>query len=218
MSFSNSDLGRGKEFANRLSMWFKSNKRNFPWRNESDPYRILVAEKLLQQTTFGHVRRVYDKFFEKFPDVITLASSSESEIEETIRPLGFHRQRARQFKKIAEELLKVYGGKIPKNKDSLLKLPGIGRYVASAVLCFAFNKNVPIVDVNVRRVMRRLFDLKSFSDDELEKFLEKIMPAGRAKEFNWGIIDFSAIICSRKPKCKKCFAKDLCDYFKVKLE
>jgi len=218
MSFSNSDLGRGKEFANRLLMWFKSNKRNFPWRNESDPYRILVAEKLLQQTTFGHVRRVYDKFFEKFPDVITLASSSESEIEETIRPLGFHRQRARQFKKIAEELLKVYGGKIPKNKDSLLKLPGIGRYVASAVLCFAFNKNVPIVDVNVRRVMRRLFDLKSFSDDELEKFLEKIMPAGRAKEFNWGIIDFSAIICSRKPKCKKCFAKDLCDYFKVKLE
>jgi len=218
MNFSNSDVVKGKEFANRLLIWFKSNKRNFPWRKESDPYRILVAEKLLQQTTFGHVRKVYDKFFQKFPDVMTLASSSEAEIEETIRPLGFHRQRARQFKKIAEELLKVYEGKIPKDKDSLLKLPGIGRYVASAVLCFAFNEDVPIVDVNVRRVMQRLFNLEKISDDELEKFLEKIMPAGKAKEFNWGIIDFSAIICSRKPKCKKCFVTDLCSYFKAKLE
>lgn len=201
------------QFAKRLLAWFSSNAREFPWRRETDPYRILVAEKLLQQTTYGHVLKVYDVFFEKFPNIQSLAQANVSDIEGTIRRLGFQRQRAKQFKKIGSLIMNEHKGKIPSSREDLLKLPGIGDYVANAVLCFAFNKDQPIVDMNVRRVVGRYFRWKKISDKETERRLVKLIPTGKAKQLNWGIIDFSALICSRKPKCKKCFLSDLCSYF-----
>ena len=207
------DVKKGSVFAFRLLDWFSSNARDFPWRRETDPYRILVAEKLLQQTTYGHVLKVYTVFFEKFPDIQTLAQAEVSEIEDTIRRLGFQRQRAEQFKKIASTILSEHKGKIPPKKEDLLELSGIGNYVANAVLCFAFNKDEAIVDMNVRRVVARYFGWKKIKDLEIEKRLSKMIPKGKAKQFNWGIIDFSSRICSRKPKCKNCFLNDLCSYF-----
>jgi len=204
---------KGGLFSKRLLNWFDSNARSFPWRQETDPYRILVAEKLLQQTTYGHVMKVYDVFFEKFPDIQSLAQAKVSDIEDTIRRLGFQRQRARQFKKIGLTIVGKHSGEIPSTKEDLLKLSGIGNYVANAVLCFAFDKDEPIVDMNVRRVVGRYFGWKKIKDREIEKRLNKLIPKGRAKHFNWGIIDFSALICSRKPKCKKCFLTDSCLYF-----
>lgn len=200
------------QFAKRLLAWFSSNAREFPWRRETDPYRILVAEKLLQQTTYGHVLKVYDVFLEKFPNIQSLAQANVSDIEGTIRRLGFQRQRAKQFKKIGSAVLTEHEGKIPSNKEDLLKLSGIGEYVANAVLCFAFNNDVPIVDMNVRRVIGRYFGWKKIKDIEIEKRLSRFIPKGKAKQFNWGIIDFSSLVCSRKPKCKKCFLSDLCSY------
>lgn len=205
-------MRKGEIFSRRLLAWFSSNARNFPWRNEKDPYRILVAEKLLQQTTYGHVLKVYDVFFEKFPDVQSLARAEVSEIEAVIRRLGFQRQRAKQFKKLASVVLTEYGGRIPSSKEALLRLSGIGDYVANAVLCFAFNKDEPVVDMNVRRVVGRFFGWKKVKDAEIEERLRGLIPRGKAKQFNWGIIDFSALICSRKPKCRKCFLSDLCSY------
>ena len=203
-------------FTTLLLEWFLVNARDFPWRHETDPYRILVAEKLLQQTTYGHVMKVYDLFFEKFPNVQALAEAKVSDIEDTIRRLGFQRQRAKQFKKIGYAILSEHKGKIPSNKEDLLKLSGIGDYVANAVLCFAFNKDEPIVDMNVRRVVGRYFGWRKVKDAEIEKRLRRLIPKGKAREFNLGIIDFSALICSRKPKCKKCFVSDLCSYFQSK--
>jgi len=203
------------EFSKRLLVWFVSSKRDFPWRHETDPYRILVAEKLLQQTTYGHVMKVYDLFFEKFPNIHSLTQAKVSDIEDTIRRLGFQRQRARQFKEIASAILSEHKGKIPSNKGDLLKLSGIGDYVANAILCFAFNKNQPIVDMNVKRVVGRYFDWKEIKDNEIEERLKRLLPKGKAKEFNWAIIDFSALICSRKPKHEICFLTDLCSYFQT---
>lgn len=196
--------------------WFSSNDRDFPWRHETDPYRILVAEKLLQQTTYGHVLKVYNVFFDKFPNIKALAEAEVSDIEDTIRRLGFQRQRAKQFKKIGSAILSEHKGEIPSNKDDLLKLSGIGHYVANAVLCFAFNRDEPIVDMNVRRVVGRYFGWKKINDKEIEKRLNELIPKGKAKQFNWGIIDFSALICSRKPKCKICFLNDFCLYIQEK--
>jgi A/G-specific adenine glycosylase len=207
------DAKKRSVFADRLLDWFSSNARDFPWRHEVDPYRVLVAEKLLQQTTYGHVLKVYAVFFEKFPDIQTLAEAEVSEIENTIRRLGFQRQRSEQFKKIGSAILSEHGGKIPSNKEDLLRLSGIGNYVANAVLCFAFNKDEAIVDMNVRRVVARYFGWKKLKDPEIEKRLSRLIPKGKAKQFNWGIIDFSSRICSRKPKCKNCFLNDLCFYF-----
>lgn len=172
-----------------------------------------MAEKLLQQTTYGHVLKVYELFVEKFPDIRSLAKAETSDVEDTIRRLGLQRQRAGQFKKIASTVLSEHEGKIPSSKEALLKLSGIGRYVANAVLCFAFNRDQPIVDMNVRRVVGRYFGWK-VKDAEIERRLAKLIPRGKAKQFNWGIIDFSALVCSRKPKCKKCFLADLCSYFR----
>lgn len=204
---------REEKFATRLLEWFSLNARSFPWRRETDPYRILVAEKLLQQTTYGHVLKVYDEFFEKFPNIQSLAQAQVSDIEGTIRRLGFQRQRAKQFKKIGLAIVDRHNGEIPSNKEDLLRLSGIGNYVANAVLCFAFNKDEPIVDMNVRRVIGRYFGWKKIKDSEAEKRIGKLIPKGKAKQLNWGIIDFSALICSRKPKCKVCFLSDLCFYF-----
>ena len=204
---------REEKFATRLLEWFSLNARSFPWRRETDPYRILVAEKLLQQTTYGHVMKVYDVFFEKFPDIQSLSQAKVSDIEDTIRRLGFQRQRARQFKKIGLTIVGKHSGEIPSTKEDLLKLSGIGNYVANAVLCFAFDKDEPIVDMNVRRVVGRYFGWKKIKDKEIEKRLGGLIPKGKAKQFNWGIIDFSALICSRKPKCRKCFLSDHCSYF-----
>ncbi|MEM1590039.1 MAG: hypothetical protein QW175_06445 [Candidatus Bathyarchaeia archaeon] len=201
------------DFVQRLLSWFSSHGRDFPWRRETDPYRILVAEKLLQQTTYGHVMKVYEIFFKKFPDIKSLADADILEIEAVIRRLGFQRQRARQFKEIARVIVDEYGGAVPSKKEDLLKLSGVGDYVASAVLCFAFNKDEAIVDMNVRRVVGRFFGWEELSDKEIANRLLKIIPAGKAKQFNWALIDFSALLCSRKPKCRKCFLNDACLYY-----
>jgi len=152
--------GKAERFVSRLLEWFSSNARGFPWRRETDPYKILVAEKLLQQTTYGHVMKVYDAFFQKFPNIQSLAQAEVSVIEDIIRPLGFQRQRAKQFRKIGSAVLSEHRGRIPSNKEDLLKLRGIGDYVTNAVLCFAFNRDESIVDVNVRRVIGRYFGWK----------------------------------------------------------
>jgi len=168
----------------------------------------------LQQTTYGHVLKVYDHFFTKFPDIQSLAEAEVSDIENAIKRLGFQRQRAEQLKRMASQILAEFCGKIPSNKEDLLKLKGVGNYISNAVLCFAFNMGKPVVDMNVRRVVKRYFGWKG-GDREIEKKLEKLIPPEKAKQFNWGIIDFSAAICSRKPKCKKCFLSDYCSHFKL---
>jgi len=198
------------DFVERLLYWFSTNGRTFPWRQDVDPYKVLVAEKLLQQTTYGHVLKVYDTFFKRFPDLRSLAEADVSEIEAVIRRLGFHRQRAKQLKEAAQIIINEFEGKVPGSREDLLKLSGVGEYVASAVLCFAFGNDVPVVDMNVRRVVGRVFGWKGVDDKKIASRLSKIIPAGKAKQFNWALIDFSAIICSRKPKCRVCFLKDIC--------
>jgi len=208
------DLNKTVEqlFVVALLDWFKSHKRDFPWRNEKAPYKILIAEKFLQQTTYGHVLKVYEKFLQKFPDIHSLSKSNDSEIVRLIRPLGFQKQRARQLVKMSKLLIKDHEGNIPCEIEDLMKLPGIGKYIASSVACFAFNQDIPIIDVNVRRVLGRIFSWENYRDEELYSYLAKMLPNGKSKEFNWGIIDFSALICSRKPKCKKCFFNLHCLY------
>jgi A/G-specific adenine glycosylase len=202
--------GKREEFAQRLVSWFSANGRDFPWRRERDPFRVLVAEKLLQQTTYGHVLKAYGAFFEKFPDARALAAAEVSDIEAAIRGLGFQRQRARQLKELACSLVAEHGGAVPRDKGALLRLSGVGEYVASAVLCFAFGMDEPIVDINVRRVVGRLFGWRGLKDNEIAERLRQMIPPGRGREFNWALIDFSALVCSRRPKCRKCPLSDLC--------
>jgi len=178
-------------------------------------YRILVTEKLLQQTSYGHVLKVYGTFFEKYPTVEALAASNETEIEKIIKRLGFQRQRALQFKEIAEKITNEFKGEIPSSRTLLLTLSGVGGYIADAVLCYAYGKEIVPVDVNVRRIASRLFDWEEkLTDQEIQKRMSAFIPTGEARAFNWALLDFAAKICSRVPKCGMCFAKRMCHYCK----
>jgi len=203
-----------QKLVNFLLEWFKDNKRDFPWRKESDPYKILIAEKMLQQTTYGHVLRVYYNFLETYPNIFALSNAKVDEVENIIRPLGFHRQRSKQFVDIAKTIVKHYEGKVPYDHDILLNLKGVGEYIANAVLCFAYKKDVPIIDINVRRVLLRVLNW-NLTDKVLYEKLNSIIPMGSYQDFNLAIIDFSTLICSRKPKCKKCQLTNICHYYSI---
>ena len=202
-------------FARKLLMWFKENKRDLPWRKECSRYRILVTEKLPQQTDVAHVAKIYGKFFDRYPTLGSLAAADQEEIARTIKALGFWRIRSRDLKLLASQLLNQYCGVIPGDKQKLLQLFGVGDYIANAVSCFGFGKEEALIDVNVRRVAKRLFYWKSGlpPDRTLLKIFLAVIPASKTKEFNWALLDFAAKICTKSPRCNRCFATEFCEYF-----
>lgn len=206
---------RIRKFVDILLLWGSINRRDFPWRKESDPYKVLVTELMLQRTKAEQVLRVYEIFFKRFPKPEALAKSPVSEIERVIKPLGLA-YRAKRLKMLANGILKEGG--ISEDSKKLTKIYGVGDYVASAVLCFAYGRNVAVVDANVARIAKRIFSLDFGSDahkhDELWKFMQELLPEGRAKELNWSILDFGSLICTPKnPKCNVCPLNSMCDYY-----
>lgn len=204
-------------FKRTLLKWARANLRDFPWRRTSDPYRVLITEKLLQQTDFGHVRKVWGEFFQRFPTIEELAKVAEDEIATVLKPLGLWRQRAKQLKKLAEEILAKHGGIIPCDYASLVELPGVGDYIARATLIFACNKPTYILDVNTRKIVSRFFyyPKQGVKDKAIIAILELLTPKDpeECKLFSWGMIDFSALICSRRPRCSICPLKERCSYY-----
>ncbi|MFX0207882.1 MAG: hypothetical protein ACFFDT_17975 [Candidatus Hodarchaeota archaeon] len=203
-----------KIFTDRLLNWYAKKGRKFPWRQSCSPYKILITEKLLQQTSYGHVLRVYENFFQKYPTIEALAEGEVSSIENEIKSLGFQRQRAVQLKNMANAIVNEYHSEIPDYKGSLTKLSGVGEYIADAVLCYAFNNDIVPVDVNIRRVAKRLVGWEETpKDKKIQQEMMKFLPRKNVRKFNWALLDFSALICSRIPKCNKCFATDVCNYY-----
>ena len=215
---SRSSLCFREKFAELLLEWWRLNKRDFPWRRTTDPYKILITEMLLRKTTARQVSGIFDKFFAKFPDANTLAEARDGEIEAIIRPLGMEHKRVVLLKKLANELSKRHMGTVPANSEDLRRLPGVGPYVANAVLCFAYGKDAPLVDVNAIRVFQRVFGYKSQKrrakdDTALWNFVAETIPPGRARDFNFAIIDFAHEICTpKKPKCALCSLYIICKH------
>src|SRR6266566_2739797 len=136
----------------RVLAWFDEHGRSFAWREHRDPYQTLVAEVMLQQTQTGRVAPAYGSFLAKFPDVRTLAHAPAMEVIQAWRGLGYNR-RAVDLQRSAQEIEHEHGGVVPSDLKALRALPGIGEYSATAVACFAYDAQVPVVDVNVRRVL-----------------------------------------------------------------
>jgi len=201
------------KFRRKIFEWFKHNKRNFPWRDgKRSAYEILVAEILLQKTKAENIVDVYLDFVKRFPNPEKLSKAKFSELERLLKPLGLYRNRSRNLIKLGKELVKTKG------KGDLKELPGVGPYIANAFLLTVFNKRLPVVDTNVRRLYERVFSVKSKPDPRRDKsiwgFAERVLPKKRYREFTWGILDFSAIICKKKnPKCNLCPLKSICDYY-----
>ena len=213
-----------REFASRLLTWHAKNKADFPWRYTADPYKILVSEILLQKTTRNQVKKIFDQFFRKYPNFRALASDSQEAIKEVINPLGLEHRRAHALKEIAGIMMENYGGKVPIDKRKLLQLPRVGPYVANSVLCFAFGHQEPLLDTNVIRVVRRVFSLKAKKkrprdDPEMWKAVGRLIPSGKATDFNLALLDFAAKVCLHKtPKCTECLMASICDQYKLAMK
>jgi len=208
----------GSFAAEILRWWSGRRRRDFPWRRTSDPYRVLVAEILLQRTKAEQVVPIYEEFLRRYPSLYELARAELEEIEETVRPLGLAK-RARLLKSLAEVLVTRFRGEVPRSAEALLELPGVGYYTANAVLCFAYGEDVPLVDWNVARVVKRIWNIPMkrapHTDKKLMEFAARLVPQGKGREFNLALLDFSAEICRpRNPECRSCPVSQMCDYFR----
>jgi A/G-specific adenine glycosylase len=139
----------------RLLAWFSKHARPLPWRRTRDPYRVLVSEFMLQQTQVSRVAQYYPRFLKRFSSVERLAHATPRAVREAWDGLGYY-ARARNLHQLAKQVSGA-GRQVPDNPEELMKLPGVGRYTAGAVACFAYEKPVAAVDTNVARVIRRAF-------------------------------------------------------------
>jgi A/G-specific adenine glycosylase len=199
-------VGDVRAFRKDLTRWGKANRRSFPWRETKDPFRILVAEVLLQRSRGNTVAKVYEELFARWPDVASLARARLDTIQRVIRPLGLNR-RAGSLKEMAAVVSGL--GEVPSTLDGLLALPGVGPYAAGATLAVAFGKRAPVVDGVTARVYRRYFGLdraiSASSDPELWRVVAEASPARNNKEWNWAVLDLASSVCLPKvPRCHEC--------------
>ena len=143
-----------RQFQQRLSQWYRRYGRDLPWRRTTDPYAILVSEVMLQQTQVERVLEFYRRFLARFPTVAVLAAASVDDVLTAWQGLGYYR-RARNLHLAAQQIMERHQGVFPDTFEEVAALPGVGRYTAGAVLCFAFGKRAPILDTNVQRVLER---------------------------------------------------------------
>lgn len=209
------DLRLRQRFQQRLLAWYQRHRRDLPWRRTRDPYKILVSEIMLQQTQVERVIPKYHEFLIKYPTLDALARAPLHEVKRTWYPLGYN-IRPVHLRGIARETLARYDGRIPDDEKALRSLKGIGRYTAGALLSFAFGKDAPILDTNVKRVLGRVFlgprRLKRLKGQRaLWELAAALVPNGRAYDFNQALMDFGATWCTpRKPRCLPCPMRSFC--------
>lgn len=209
----NIPLSKRRKFQKRLLKWYGESGRDLPWRRTEDPYKILVSEVMLQQTQVDRVIPKFHEFLGKYPTVQDLAEAKPEDVRKTWYPLGYN-VRPYRLHGIACETMERYGGKIPSKEDELLSMKGIGRYTAGAIQSFAFQKDAAILDTNVMRVLHRIFI--GTGDPKKQKAIlwqlsEKLIPKGKCYDFNQGLMDFGAMVCTaRKPFCLLCPMRDIC--------
>jgi A/G-specific adenine glycosylase len=195
-----------KLFIRKLLAWYRRVARDLPWRATRNPYAILVSEFMLQQTQVSRVLDYYPRFLKRFPTIYALARSRRGAVMEAWDGLGYY-ARARNLHKLAKQL-SATGYRVPADPEELRQLPGVGRYTAGAIACFAYEKPVPTVDTNVRRVLER-----AFAPKDVWEFAATITPKNgkTAWKFNQALMELGALICpARNPKCPECPVRSEC--------
>jgi A/G-specific adenine glycosylase len=199
-------VGRLRE---RLVDWYREARRDLPWRADADPYRILVSEMMLVQTTVAAVVPYFERFLVRFPTVEALAGAGEAEVLKAWEGLGYYR-RARQLHAAARAVVERHGGVFPDDPDALQALPGVGRYIAGALLSFAFDRPAPIIEANTQRVLARWLawkgDLKAAATQErLWEAAGRLVPPSGSGRFNQAFMELGALLCTpRTPRCLVC--------------
>lgn len=208
------------DFSKKLINWYQENKRNLPWRNTSNPYKIWISEIILQQTRVKQGWDYYLNFIERFPDVQSLAAASEQEVLKQWQGLGYY-SRARNLHKAAQCIVSDFAGKFPDDYQSVLSLKGIGEYTASAICSIAYQQPYPVVDGNVLRVISRVFGIHDPVDsakgkDKIRAKLIHLLDKENPSDFNQGLMELGAMICKPKsPDCPNCVFSNNCIAFEL---
>ncbi len=202
-------------FSKKIISWYEENKRDLPWRQTRDPYKIWISEIILQQTRVAQGLPYYQKFIEQFPDVFSLARAKEDKVLRLWQGLGYY-SRARNLHACSKELASSYGGRFPDTYKELMTLPGIGSYTAAAIASIAFRVPVAVVDGNVYRVLARIFgiDLDVASTEGKVYFFTKaneLIDQHQPDLFNQAMMEFGALHCTPKnPMCNSCIFMNTC--------
>ncbi len=207
------------DWPKKLLAWFDGNKRDLPWRENKDPYRIWVSEVMLQQTRVEAVKPYFENWINQFPTVEALAQATEDEVLRAWQGLGYY-SRAKNLQLGVREVVEKYNGKVPETRKEIESLKGVGSYTAGAVLSIAYNKREAAVDGNVLRVYSRLYNshedvLKSSAKKKITSLVENTIPKDRPGDFNEALMDFGATLCIPKnPRCAACPLRDDCEAYK----
>lgn len=196
----------------RLLAWGGSEFRDLPWRRTRDPWAILVSEVMLQQTQVPRVVPRYQAFLERFPTVDSCATAPKADVVRLWAGLGYNR-RAVNLHSAAIEIVESHGGRFPDDLSQLLALPGVGEYTARAVLAFAFEHDVGVLDTNVARVVARTVG-RRLTRSEAQVLADVRVPSGRAWAWNQAVLDLGAQLCtSTAPACERCPITGDCAWF-----
>ena len=192
------------ELRTALLAHYDRRRRSLPWRGETDPYRVLVSEVMLQQTRVETVLRYYEPWLERFPDLHALADAEEDAVLKAWEGLGYYR-RARNLHRAARVARERPDARLPSTYAELRTLPGVGEYTAGAVASIAFGEPVPAADGNVRRVLARLFDVAEPRPAWLRKTAAGLVDADRPGDWNQALMELGATVCTpRAPRCDTC--------------
>ncbi|WP_152053680.1 A/G-specific adenine glycosylase [Tautonia marina] len=198
-----------------LDWYDREGRADLPWRRDRDPYKVLVAEVMLVQTTVAAAGPFFERFLTRFPTPEALASADEADVLKAWEGLGYYR-RARLLHQAARAIVEQHDGQVPGDPDALRRLPGVGRYIAGAVASIAFDLPEPILEANSQRVLARWLrwadDLRSpTSQTRLWQAAARLVPPDDAGRFNQAIMDLGATVCTpRSPRCLACPVADAC--------
>ena len=203
----------------KILKWFDKEKRILPWRysNKSsiDTYKVWISEIMLQQTTVNAVIPFFKKFINKFPDIHSLAEGNLEEVLSCWAGLGYY-SRARNIHKCAGIIVSKHNAIFPKKETELIKLPGIGDYTAAAICAIAYNQVAIAVDVNIERVISRIYNKHNLKKIEIKSLIRKIIPSDRPGDFTEALMDLGAKVCkARSPSCINCPLETICETYLV---
>lgn len=210
-----------KLFRGKLLRWYASNARSFPWRGKGITlYQAIIAEVLLQRTRAETIRHFYPAFLKKYPGWSRLSAEPRAKLKSFLKPIGLSQQKSVLLKSLAVAM----GSKTKRvslTREQLEALPGVGQYIANAVLSVYYGEREPLLDVNMARVLERYFGPRKLADIRYDPYLQKlahdILPRARTREFNWATLDFAATRCkASRPFCAGCIFLSDCSWVKNK--
>jgi A/G-specific adenine glycosylase len=197
------------ELRDALLDWYAQHKRELPWRKDTDPYRVWVSEIMLQQTRVAAVLEHYRVFLEAFPTIEALATAPEERVLALWSGLGYYR-RARMLHRAAQVVVSELGGVIPSGAESLRKLPGVGRYTASAIASIAFGESVAVVDGNVERVLSRMDGVPRANAPAWTR-AQELLDRRHPGDWNQAMMELGAMVCTpQSPQCLVCPVQRWC--------